>query len=1578
MADKIIFEVVATAKGVKVVQQQTDKLATSTDRADKSTKKLDKSRDAYNRREKGAANISSNSTKNFSKMQQNIDGGGGSGGLVRAYALLAANVFALTAAFGVLSRSAQIDTLTNSMEVLSTTGGTFIKNLAKDMQEASGGAIDLAQAFRQVSLASSAGLSTKEIEGLTSVAKGAALSLGRDLPDAMDRIFRGAIKLEPEILDEIGLFVRVDEAAQKYARNNNKVVSSLSQVEKRQAFLNEILEQGGKKFATYAETIKPDPYVRLGAALFDISQGALSLVNKTFGPLLNFLADSKGALTAVFGVLVFSLIRLAVPAIGQFNQGLAENAMQAKKNADDYINGLKRTQSAQSEHTKKVLADKNKILERDMKETPNIYKRGSKEEKETVKAMRGATDNLVKQDKMQTRINDLMKKRGTLADKSNALVEEELRLLRQEKTTLDQIVKNEKLITAENNKQLTQDNKFLAGRTAEKLGSQALTSGAVAGVSGTAETSGVTAGFRDLSDTLRNGVVVEGEEARKALTGMQKATVGLKGSISILGVGLSNTMAALSPYLIAFAMLSPLLIATAKFFGLSSKEAAAFDDELVKLNDQTENLSKRFKTQTDQINSGTLSFLEQSRATLAFNKGIVEASEGTKALNEKLAEFKRNASTAALGWEAFKGVFGLDRETKTLEANLETVQKQIEGLVRKSGVEGAEDFIDIQGVKAYADQIVVTQAAEQRFNELRKNFKNTDGKGITTQQAELIEIYQRMSAANKNALTTEESLNTATKNSVPGRLMALGISKKLLVAIAGEARAQEILKDTMKKVVGTDLQFADSQEKSGDSARKETKRLEILTSVMDGANESIGKFTNQFQQKTKADDLNNSLSGMQDAIVGVKDGIKGMTGEELNDFFTKIEESDNAFSRLFSDAQIEEFKNQNTQAFTDMVNLVKEYQHNIIVTKNEQAKLTKQTKTMATLSEAGFKMTSSRFAKDAQNKKMSFTLSKQEHQLNMAAQQLDKEQLKIGLDILNGEGTMLEKEAKLLEKGLSRERVMAGQQSLLAQQNAEYEFQLTNATKIKNAEMETAKVAQAQLKAKKDLNASLEKQAKLEAQLQSLQTRGTTKLTPAGEARTKIEAAQRSFELTKAEVELKMTMLNLELSLQKIKLKVLRDSLDANDPLRREIGFMASEEGPTLAGQTTDSGLFGELNKASETAEKALQTQLDTLGPQLRVTLAEIIEEGFAEGTAAGVLRSAETLAALRNTDEFKNANEKDQKGMESEVAAANIRGAMMDTANAMKEMGPEGEFVSSVIQGALAIGDAYSDMQESITNGADGAAAAAAFAGAALGQINQMMQANSQRQIKAIDSQIAAEKKRDGKSAGSLAKIKAMEAKKEAMKKKAFEQDKKMKMAQVIANTASAVIQSFANAGGFPLGMGAAAAMAALGAAQLAIIAKTKYEGGGQNVEKPTGTALTIGKRDNKVDVSRGATRGELAYMRGARGQGTNANNFTPTGGAYGMRSYAHSGEGILVGEQGPEVIQPTQPVDVLPMNSGGAQNVNFTINAVDAEGIESVLENQRGNIIGMIRSAANGYGTGFLEEVDTDVVSSGGYQKA
>jgi hypothetical protein len=44
---------------------------------------------------------------------------------------------------------------------------------------------------------------------------------------------------------------------------------------------------------------------------------------------------------------------------------------------------------------------------------------------------------------------------------------------------------------------------------------------------------------------------------------------------------------------------------------------------------------------------------------------------------------------------------------------------------------------------------------------------------------------------------------------------------------------------------------------------------------------------------------------------------------------------------------------------------------------------------------------------------------------------------------------------------------------------------------------------------------------------------------------------------------------------------------------------------------------------------------------------------------------------------------------------------------------------------------------------------------------------------------------------------------------------------------------------------------------------------------------------------------------------------------------------------------------------------NVNFSIQAIDSSGVEDLLMRQRGNIISMIREAANSHGEFFLESV-------------
>ena len=69
---------------------------------DKGTlKQTAKGAHSVDRRLKGAARTSSSATKNFSKMSQGI-----TGGLVPAYATLAANIFAIGAAFRFLTDAA--------------------------------------------------------------------------------------------------------------------------------------------------------------------------------------------------------------------------------------------------------------------------------------------------------------------------------------------------------------------------------------------------------------------------------------------------------------------------------------------------------------------------------------------------------------------------------------------------------------------------------------------------------------------------------------------------------------------------------------------------------------------------------------------------------------------------------------------------------------------------------------------------------------------------------------------------------------------------------------------------------------------------------------------------------------------------------------------------------------------------------------------------------------------------------------------------------------------------------------------------------------------------------------------------------------------------------------------------------------------------------------------------------------------------------------------------------------------------------------------------------------------------------
>lgn len=272
----------------------------------------------------------------------------GLGGLVRLYATYAANIFAVGAAFNALKGAMDTTNMIRGMDQLGAVSGVAIGTMAKNLVAATDGALSLREAAQATTKVISSGIDSSAVEKIGKVAKGASQALGIDMQDAVNRLSRGITKLEPELLDELGIFVKIDDVTAKYAMSVGKSASALTDFEKRQAFANAVLEQGAKKFGDIK--METNPYDKLLSSVKDLGQKVLEVVNSALVPLLNTLSSSPTALLALMGSLSIMLVKQAIPAIGQFREGLQEAekaaANFAKKKAADAVNARAKQMTA--------------------------------------------------------------------------------------------------------------------------------------------------------------------------------------------------------------------------------------------------------------------------------------------------------------------------------------------------------------------------------------------------------------------------------------------------------------------------------------------------------------------------------------------------------------------------------------------------------------------------------------------------------------------------------------------------------------------------------------------------------------------------------------------------------------------------------------------------------------------------------------------------------------------------------------------------------------------------------------------------------------------------------------------------------------------------------------------------------------------------------------------------------------------------------------------------------------------------------------------------------------------------------
>ncbi|EKE5412529.1 hypothetical protein OVA47_000077 [Shigella sonnei] len=216
------------------------------------------------------------------------------GSLPIMYAALASNIFVLQSAFEQLKLGDQLNRLEKFGVIVGTQTGTPVQSLARSLQEAAGYAISFEEAMRQASSASAYGFDAEQLNKFGLVARRAAAVLGVDMTDALNRVIKGVSKQEIELLDELGVTIRLNDAYADYVKQLNAAntgitynVNSLTTFQKQQAYANAVIAESTRRFGYLDEVLRATPWEQFAAnadaALRKIQQAAA----KYLGPVID-------------------------------------------------------------------------------------------------------------------------------------------------------------------------------------------------------------------------------------------------------------------------------------------------------------------------------------------------------------------------------------------------------------------------------------------------------------------------------------------------------------------------------------------------------------------------------------------------------------------------------------------------------------------------------------------------------------------------------------------------------------------------------------------------------------------------------------------------------------------------------------------------------------------------------------------------------------------------------------------------------------------------------------------------------------------------------------------------------------------------------------------------------------------------------------------------------------------------------------------------------------------------------------------------------------------------------------------
>ncbi|QIN91918.1 tail length tape measure protein [Phage NBEco001] len=288
------------------------------------------------------------------------------GSLPIMYAALASNIFVLQSAFEQLKLGDQLNRLEKFGVIVGTQTGTPVQTLARSLQEAAGYAISFEEAMRQASSASAYGFDAEQLNKFGLVARRAAAVLGVDMTDALNRVIKGVSKQEIELLDELGVTIRLNDAYADYVKQLNAAntgitynVNSLTTFQKQQAYANAVIAESTKRFGYLDEVLRATPWEQFAAnadaALRKIQQAAAKYLGPVIDAINTVFYTSQASISAEAARAQEKTNRQIDPTnVGAVALSLAASEEGYNKALDMYKESLNKRNKLKSEFDKRM------------------------------------------------------------------------------------------------------------------------------------------------------------------------------------------------------------------------------------------------------------------------------------------------------------------------------------------------------------------------------------------------------------------------------------------------------------------------------------------------------------------------------------------------------------------------------------------------------------------------------------------------------------------------------------------------------------------------------------------------------------------------------------------------------------------------------------------------------------------------------------------------------------------------------------------------------------------------------------------------------------------------------------------------------------------------------------------------------------------------------------------------------------------------------------------------------------------------------------------------------------------------